>query len=194
MGFMRSWRNALRLRKPKLSDFRHIGKSRDDEPFKGVEIGRYTYGIDEASIGWFVPGSRLSVGAFCSISRDVKFILSNNHYSARASTYPFFPDENEIPPITVGNDVLIGTRAIIMPGVTIGDGATIGAGSVVTKDVAPYAVVGGSPATVRNYRFDDDLVRKLLDLRWWDWPDEVIEARRADFALSAAEFLRKYHQ
>lgn len=77
--------------------------------------------------------------------------------------------------VKIGNDVWIGYRAIIPVNVTVGDGAVIAAGAVVTKDVPPYAVVGGVPAKVIKYRFSQDVIEKLLDLRYWDRPDEEIK-------------------
>ena len=77
-------------------------------------------------------------------------------------------------PVTVGNDVWIGARAIIMDGIKIGDGAIIGANSVVTKDVPPYAIVAGCPAKLIRYRFSEDVINKLLELCWWDYPKEFI--------------------
>ncbi|WP_318011557.1 CatB-related O-acetyltransferase [Mesorhizobium sp. CO1-1-9] len=81
-------------------------------------------------------------------------------------------------PTEIGNDVWIGLRAVIMPGITIGDGAIIGAGSIVTKDVAPYAIVAGNPARLLRYRFTDDQIASLLAIRWWDWNDDRLEAER----------------
>ena len=74
----------------------------------------------------------------------------------------------------IGNDVWIGYRAAIMPGVTIGDGAIIGAFSVVTRDVPPYSIVGGNPAQLLRNRFDDATTAELLNVAWWDWPIEKI--------------------
>lgn len=74
----------------------------------------------------------------------------------------------------IGNDVWIGANAIILQGVTIGDGAIIAAGAVVTKDVPPYAIVGGVPAKVIKYRFSDEVILKLLQIKWWDKPEEWI--------------------
>lgn len=76
--------------------------------------------------------------------------------------------------IVIGNDVWIGYEAVILAGVTIGDGAVIGARAVVTKDVAPYTVVGGVPARPIKKRFLDGTIQRLLELRWWDWPEERI--------------------
>ena len=76
--------------------------------------------------------------------------------------------------ITIGNDVWIGYEAVILSGVTIGDGAIIGTRSVVTKDVPPYTIVGGAPARVIKKRFSDDVIEKLLKIKWWNWPVEKI--------------------
>ncbi len=76
--------------------------------------------------------------------------------------------------IVVGNDVWIGYEAVILAGVTIGDGAIIGARAVVTRDVPPYTIVGGVPAKPIRKRFDEDTIARLLELRWWDWPEERI--------------------
>ena len=77
--------------------------------------------------------------------------------------------------IVIGNDVWIGYEAVVMAGVTIGDGAIIGARAVVTKDVPPYTIVGGVPAREIRRRFSDDVIARLLELKWWDWPAEQIQ-------------------
>ena len=114
---------------------------------------------------------------------------SANHALASLSTYPFpiFFEEWDLPvediasawdnrgDIVVGSDVWIGYEAVILAGVTIGGGAIIGARAVVTKDVPPYTIVGGVPAKPIRKRFDDATIAKLLELRWWDWPEEKIK-------------------
>ena len=77
--------------------------------------------------------------------------------------------------IVIGNDVWIGYEAVVMAGVTIGNGAIIGARAVVTKDVPPYTIVGGVPAREIRRRFSDDVIARLLELKWWDWPAERIQ-------------------
>ncbi len=74
----------------------------------------------------------------------------------------------------IGNDVWIGAKSIVMDGVTIGDGAIVAAGSVVTKDVPPYAIVGGAPAKIIKYRFPQEMIDRLLEIKWWDLPDDEI--------------------
>lgn len=132
---------------------------------------------------------RLTIGKFCSIACGVKFIFNSaNHTLSSLSTYPFplFFEEwglarEEVTDswdnkgdIVIGNDVWIGYEAVIMAGVTIGDGAIIGTRAVVTKDVPPYAIVGGVPARLIRKRFPDETISELLKIRWWDWSKERI--------------------
>ena len=136
-----------------------------------------------------INGDRLQIGKFCSIACGAKFIFTSaNHTMGSLSTYPFplFFEEWGLPisevttawdnkgDIVVGNDVWIGYEAVIMSGVHIGDGAIIGTRAVVTKDVGPYTIVGGVPAKPIRKRFDGETVEKLLKLRWWDLPPDVL--------------------
>lgn len=136
-----------------------------------------------------VNHDRLIVGKFCSIACGVKFLFNSaNHTLSSLSTYPFpiFFEEwgtekkdvaeawDNKGDIVVGNDVWIGYEAVILSGVTIGDGAVIGARAVVTKDVPPYTIVAGIPAKTIRKRFPDEVIFKLLGLKWWDWPAEKI--------------------
>ena len=146
--------------------------------------------VCDSSVGmgtYFAPDSeiiRSSIGKFCSVGQYVLIGGMDNHPINRVSTHPafysnlmqsnitFFVDNDfdEELPTQVGNDVWIGARATILSGVIIGDGAVIAAGAVVVKDVPPYAVVGGVPARVIKYRFDDQTIKNLLAIKWWDWP------------------------
>lgn len=132
---------------------------------------------------------RLIIGKFCSIACGAKFIFTSaNHKLGSLSTYPFplFFEEWELDKanvtdswdnkgdIVIGNDVWIGYEAVIMQGVTIGDGAIIGTRAVVTKDVPPYTIVGGIPAKMIRKRFSDEVISRLLEIKWWEWPDERI--------------------
>ena len=137
-----------------------------------------------------INGDSLRIGKFCSIACGAKFLFASaNHTQTSVSTYPFpiFFEEWDLDigdvtsawdhkgDIVIGNDVWIGYEAVVMAGVTIGDGAIIGARAVVTKDVPPYTIVGGVPAREIRRRFSDDVIARLLELKWWDWPAEQIQ-------------------
>lgn len=136
-----------------------------------------------------VNHDKLVIGKFCSIACGAKFLFNSaNHTQTSLSTYPFaiFFDEwglrmqdvadawDNKGDIVIGSDVWIGYEAVILAGVTVGHGAIIGTRAVVTKDVPPYTIVGGVPAKPIRKRFADDVIEKLLALRWWDWPAEKI--------------------
>jgi acetyltransferase-like isoleucine patch superfamily enzyme len=152
---------------------------------EGIQVGRYTYG--RPRIITFDPKIKLTIGQFCSIADGVTIFLGGNHRLDWVSTYPFmvFPDfwpqakdikghPSSKGDVNIGNDVWIGSGATILSGVRIGDGAAVGAKSVVTKDVEPYAIVVGNPARAIRKRFDDETIRRLLEIKWWDWPVEKI--------------------
>lgn len=152
------------------------------ERYPQYEIGRWTYG-DLAVHAWS-DEAMLRIGVFCSIAPGVQIILSGEHRSDWVTTFPFnrlwesAKHISSLPKtkgdVVIGNDVWIGTEATIMFGVTIGDGAVVGARSLVAKDVEPYVVVAGNPARVVRSRFDDHLVERLLQIKWWDLDDEAI--------------------
>ncbi|MDP4177126.1 MAG: CatB-related O-acetyltransferase [Bacillota bacterium] len=137
-----------------------------------------------------VNNDKLIVGKYCSIACGVKFMFtSGNHKITSLSTYPFpiFYEEWKLNgcditnawdnngDIVIGNDVWIGYEAVIMQGVHIGDGAIIGTRAVVTKDVPPYTIVGGIPAKEIRKRFPEDVIAKLIKLKWWNWDDVTVE-------------------
>lgn len=136
-----------------------------------------------------VNHDHLVIGRFCSIACGAKFLFNSaNHRMSSLSTYPFplFFEEwgldmknvadswDNKGDIVIGNDVWIGYEAVILAGVTIGDGAVIGSRALVTKDVAPYTIVGGIPAKPIRKRFSEGTIKNLLELKWWDWPKERI--------------------
>jgi len=149
-----------------------------------VQVGRHSYGSPD--IHWYTGSERkVRIGNFCSIARDVTLITGGTHPVNWVSTYPFRINwglsgarEDGLPcsngDISIGSDVWIAEGATILSGVTIGHGAVICARAVVTKDVPPYAIVGGVPARVIRYRFDSDVIARLLRICWWEWPDEEI--------------------
>ena len=165
-----------------------------------IEVGDYTMYNDFAGnpcdfqknnvlYHYPVNHDRLVIGKFCSIACGAKFLFTSaNHTMRSLSTYPFplfFEewglDKTDVTQawdnkgdIVVGNDVWIGYEAVILAGVTIGDGAIIGARAVVTKDVAPYTIVGSVPAKLIRRRFSDEIIAQLESMQWWNWPRERI--------------------
>ena len=150
-----------------------------------------------------VNKERLVIGKYCSIACGARFMFtSGNHAAGSLSTYPFpiFFEEwgldvksvasawDNKGDITIGNDVWIGFESVIMQGVRIGDGAIIGSRAVVTKDVPPYAIVGGVPAKLIKKRFTEGTINKLQSLKWWDWPQEKVRAALP--AIAAGDIAR----
>ena len=151
-----------------------------------IIVGDFTYIADsefESHVTNYYPWSRdkLIIGKFCQIAAGVEFMMNDaNHQMNAVTTFPFYtlegwemnaPDPSEMPfkgDTVIGNDVWIGQKAVILPGVQIGDGAIIGANSVVGSNVAPYTIVIGNPARVLRKRFDDELTDLLLRFKWWD--------------------------
>lgn len=163
-----------------------------------IHIGDYTYYASEGAEDFFVdnvlyhhPGhGQLWIGNFCSIANGVQFIMgAANHSMQSFSSYPFNQIKKEwrdklgmtaadMPQrgdTRVGHDVWLGRDARILPGVTIGNGAVIGASAVVAKDIPPYAVAVGNPARVVKYRFDEETIAFLQELKWWDFSEEQID-------------------
>ena len=149
---------------------------------------------------------RLIIGKFCSIACGAKFLFNSaNHRIASLSTYtfPLFFEEwglekenvaqawDQKGDIIIGNDVWIGYEAVILPGVTIGDGAVIGCRAVVTKDVPPYTIVGGVPAKPIRKRFDEETIKELQKIKWWDWTEEKIAGKIPAIQAGDLEELRE---
>jgi acetyltransferase-like isoleucine patch superfamily enzyme len=154
-----------------------------------IDVGRHTYGHEQITVRHWGEPATLKIGAFCSIADRVQIFLGGNHRVDWVSTYPFpefadrWPQAKGIEghpatngDVVIGNDVWIGSNATILSGVTVGDGACIGADSTVSKDVRPYSIVVGNPARELRLRFDPKTIEKLLEIRWWEWPDERIAA------------------
>ncbi|AFS77836.1 chloramphenicol acetyltransferase Cat [Gottschalkia acidurici 9a] len=166
---------------------------------KNIEVGDYTYysgyyhekHFEDYCVRYLSPDmddvDKLKIGKFCSIGSGATFIMSGNqgHKYDWVTTYPFFytPDLNENAldgferkgDTIIGNDVWIGTEAMIMPGVKIGDGAVIASRSVVTKNIEPYTIVGGNPAKEIKKRFSKEEIQMLLECKWWDVDINIIK-------------------
>jgi acetyltransferase-like isoleucine patch superfamily enzyme len=150
-----------------------------------MSYGRHTYGgIQTHSWG---EGSKLTVGKFCSIAGNVHVFLGGNHRYDWVTTYPFGHVNKEVfngfdgkghpatkGDVVISNDVWIGENVTIMSGVHIGDGAVLANNSHVVKNVEPYSLVGGNPAKLIKYRFTPTQIKKLLEIKWWDWDDTKI--------------------
>ncbi|MBG0761633.1 hypothetical protein BOO22_19695 [Vibrio cidicii] len=164
----------------------------------GFTVGKYSTGYEQF---WHQARLLESIGAFCNISAD-NVTIAGNHPITTVSTNTFtyskkvgFVAKNRsiehltnLKKIKIGNDVWIGANVILLPGVSIGDGAVIAAGAVVSKDVPPYAIVGGVPAKLIKYRFEPEVIDGLLASKWWEWEDDKIK-RFIPLMESPSEFL-----
>lgn len=184
-----------------------------------IVVGRYSYysgyyhghGFDDCA-RYLLPDrddvDRLIVGSFCSIGSGASFIMAGNqgHRHDWASSFPFFymPEEpafaaardafRKAGDTVIGSDVWIGSEAMVMPGIKIGHGAVIGSRALVTRDVAPYAIVGGNPAQQIRKRFAEEYIAMLLEIEWWDWPIEKIEGAMPLLCASDIAGLYRYWQ
>ncbi|HRL20774.1 MAG TPA: type B chloramphenicol O-acetyltransferase [Alcaligenes sp.] len=175
-----------------------------------IIVGRYSYysgyyhghAFDDCA-RYLMPDrddvDKLRIGSFCSIGTGAVFVMAGNqgHRYDWISSFPFFYMQEEpafeqardayvqAGDTVVGNDVWIGSEAMILPGITIGDGAVIGARALVTRNVEPYAIVGGNPANVLRYRFTPTQIERLLQIQWWDWP--VARLKQAMSILSSGD-------
>ncbi|MGD9125388.1 MAG: CatB-related O-acetyltransferase, partial [Desulfarculaceae bacterium] len=145
--------------------------------------GSYSYANKINLVGARQGINKVIIGKYCSIGPDVWAVMDNHHVEW-VTTFPFwsFPEKCPDAPchitwkgdIVIGNDVWVGFRSILINGVNIGHGAVVAAGSVVTQDVPPYAIVGGNPAKLIKMRHKPKVIKKLLQIKWWDWPDEKV--------------------
>jgi len=155
------------------------------------EIGPHSYG--ELEILDFGEGSRFYMGDYCSVAANCKVLLGGAHRADWVTTYPFSVLEPSLAHIKghprsrgdvrIGSDVWLASDVTILSGVTIGHGAVIMAGSLVTRDVPPYAIFGGVPAREYRKRFDERTISRLLEISWWQWPHERI-VRAGAYLLS----------
>lgn len=189
--FIKGW--FTHLRNKKVSNFAFVSSTNKISSkasiyrltkIKNSVVGDYSY------IGPSCDITNTSIGKFCSIADNCR-IGTASHTMNNISSSPIFTlninatktswtnnsifHNNEVKNVNIGNDVWVATHVIIKDGITIGNGAIIGAGAVVVKDVPPYAVVGGVPAKVIKYRFEQSIIDKLLELQWWNYSDEKLK-------------------
>lgn len=172
-------------------------------PFLTIDRDSYIIGGEvHSGISFDVYAGRhcIAIGRGCSLADSITFMLDVNHdYGSIAQGEPAFLKERK-PAVRIKrkgsvilqNDVWVGHGATILAGVTLHNGSVVAANAVVTKDVPPYAIVGGNPAEILKYRFDENTVSALQRIAWWDWPEEIQRNRRDDFSLTVNEFVRKY--
>jgi phosphonate metabolism protein (transferase hexapeptide repeat family) len=164
-------------------------------------FGDYSYVVNDAHIIY------AQIGKFCSIASHVRINPGNHpldraalhHFTYRSRQFNFGEDDEDFfawrrkSKVTLGHDVWIGHAAVIMPGVTIGTGAAVGSGAVVTKNVQPFTIVAGIPAKPIRERFSKQIQKALLQVGWWNWNHDKLQAALPDFRrLDAAEFAKKY--
>jgi phosphonate metabolism protein (transferase hexapeptide repeat family) len=191
---------SCKLANTKLGQFTEVGIFNFCE---NVILDDYSY------TGQFCFLQNVEVGKFANIAAMVRIGPTNHpmerptlhHFTYRREMYGFdnkdddeFFKARESRKTFIGHDTWIGHGVIIMPGVKIGNGAIVGSGSVVTKDVEPYTVVVGTPAKPLRKRFNDEIVRKLESIKWWDWSYEKIKENFNDFLLDIDTFVEKHYK
>lgn len=170
--------------------------------FHDSELGDYSYLVQDCGVWAARIGKFSNIAAACRINatNHPTWRATLHHFTYRASDYwddaaveeEFF-DWRRSNGVSIGHDTWLGHGATILPGVTVGDGAAIGAGAVVSKDVAPYTIVGGVPAKPIRERFPRAIAERFQALAWWDWDHDRLRAALEDFrALTAEEFLEKH--
>lgn len=169
--------------------------------FPQFEIGPGTY-ASNLQVHEYDSGRTLKIGSYCSIAAEVQILLGGEHRYDFVSSYPFntfYPEHRHINAfrskgdVVIGSDVWIGRGAMIMSGVTIGHGAVIAARSLVTGDVAPYAIVGGSPAKQIKLRFSQSQIDDLLSIAWWEWPENIVRECAPQLMCAKIDtFIEKY--
>ncbi|MCO4319941.1 CatB-related O-acetyltransferase [Aliidiomarina quisquiliarum] len=176
-----------------------------DERVRATEsvIGDYSYLMHDSEVIYTEIGKYCAIAPFVRINPSThpywrpamaNFTYRSKDYGICENDQPLF-DFRKSQRVTIGNDVWIGQGALIMPDIIIGDGAIIGGNAVVTRNVPPYAIVGGVPANLIRMRFDESVVESLLRIRWWDWPDSIMRERIQDLREESIErFCKKYDE
>lgn len=190
-----------------IKNYTVIGLSISDAPekfpFLSIDRDSYIVGAEiQSGLNFDFAAGRhcVAIGKGCSLAESITLVINLDHHINAV-----FQGAVEIleggkkdfrqrrkGTILIQNDVWVGHGATIMNGVTLHNGCVVGTNAMVTKDVPPYAIVGGNPARVLRYRFDEEIIDGLQKIAWWDWPDKLIRERRDDFFLPPEEFVKKY--
>ena len=161
-----------------------------------MNIGNQSYCLSEEK--------NVHIGAYSSIAGGCVFHSNDNHASVQhkelVSNYPFnekfniesYPSSHGKGPVHIGNDVWVGEGCRFMSGVRVGDGAIVAAGSVVTKDVPPYAMVAGNPARIKYFRFSPEIIQKLMKIAWWRWDAGQVR-ERMDSMMDINRFIKEFY-
>ncbi len=184
---MNGWKILFRLVniiKRKIYAYRPPFYLSQDKRYSQYDIGDYTYGKPTV-LSWG-EDANLKIGRFCSIASDVKIFMGGGHRTDWVTTYPFSDVFEKAKGFTghpvskgdvvIGHDVWIATDVIVLSGAQVDNGAVLSTRSIITSAVPPYAIVAGNPARIVRYRFDDKTIAALLDIEWWYWPINEIEA------------------
>ena len=178
---------------------------------KVISCGKHSYGLNKLLVSSWLEGTHVFIGSFVSLAKGIHILLGGNHRVDWGTTYPFgilntasFPNGLVNGPtghpssnghVVIGHDTWIGANATILSGVNLAHGCVVAANSVVTRDVAPYTIVGGNPAKVIRRRFDDTTINGLLDLKWWNLDDvvinQIIPELQSNFSSQVLETIRQ---
>lgn len=178
--FINRWRKEKKTKKLLGKPARSLINFKKSYP--DYNIGINNYGLPNIKNPH--QGATLNIGSYCSIAPNVKIYMSGMHRTDWVTTYPF-PAFQKIAQhikdyeltkgdINIGSDVWLCANCVILSGVNIGHGAVIANSALVTKDVPPYAIVGGNPAKLIRWRFDESTRNALLNSKWWEWPEEEV--------------------
>lgn len=183
--FFETRTDNFRLKSGQVLDFEEAAEL---EPYCGILAGNRLCSMGAFSYSWSALPRRLSIGRYCSIAAgldvpgprhplekvstasfmyDRNFSIVRAHIEDAGVPYGNFQPNPQKPAPVIGNDVWIGSNCTLLPGVRVGDGAVVAANSTVTRDVAPYTIVGGNPARLIRPRFPEKIIEALLELRWW---------------------------